>query len=288
MGKRIKVNDFQVQVGRDDHMLNVYAVFKEEKRGDLFVIYTDNYDENKNKLHYGSVHMKPDTLVVIDVRGKEEVIKEFTWKLLNDREQEGFNIIDIKEFERVEIVSSNELIVKSEVISKLADKTIQEEEKKEEVVVKEKKSSRILFRGFGLALCVVIAFCIVNKDMITGKNIKYDCKNVYLDQEIGTNREDIEYLAFDFNNNLTMRTITTKIIFDDEVKYQDYVSVATYYNINSKFNEEDPKYVTDDVNKTVSIVEEVVLNENYNGKKNMDELLKELTEKNYQCTKVSE
>lgn len=290
MGKRLRVSEFDMQVGKDDHELSVYAVFKEEKRGDVLAIYSDNKDENKDILHYASVHMKNDTIVFIDVKNKEEIVKEFTWKLLNDKENEGFVIIDIKDYSKAEIVSSNELLVKSEVISKLYEKTIPkvELEQTNNEKVKEKKSSRILFRGFSLAICVVIAFCVVNKDLIMGKNLKYTCVNAYLDTEVGTNKEDIESLAFNYDNKLTSRVITTKYIFSDETKYKDYVNIGTYYNIKPKFSTSTPKYVEDEANKTFSIVEEVILDAYYNGKNTKDELLKELTDNNYQCTKVSE
>ena len=70
MGKTLTVTEFDLKFGKDDHKIDVYAVFREVKRGDLFAIYSDRNDENKAILHYGSVHMKNDTLVFIDINNK--------------------------------------------------------------------------------------------------------------------------------------------------------------------------------------------------------------------------
>ena len=75
MGKTLKVTELDFKFGSDDHLLDVYAIFKEEKRSDVLAIYSDLKDENKAKLYYASVHLKEDAIVFIDIKDKEEVVK---------------------------------------------------------------------------------------------------------------------------------------------------------------------------------------------------------------------
>lgn len=291
MGKSLTVTEFDLKFGQDNHILDVYAVFKEEKRGDVLAIYSDHLDTNKDILHYASVHIKQNSLVFIDIKAKEDIVKEFTWKMLNDKETEGFKLIDISKYEKVEIVSSNELVVKSEVINKLYNKTIpkvEEKVKTKKVKKKMSSSSKILLTGFTLAFLTIITFFIVNKDILLGTNIKYVCTNSYLDTEVGSTKEEIQNLTFNLNNELTTRTIITKYAFDDIDEYHDYVNLGTYYKQDPIFRKSSFRYEKDDTNREFNIIEDVLLDEYYNGKNKKDELLEELINNNYQCVDVSE
>lgn len=292
MGKSLTVTEFDLKFGQDNHILDVYAVFKEEKRGDILAIYSDRFDTNKDILHYASVHIKQNSLVFIDVKNKEDIVKEFTWKMLNDKESEGFKLIDISKYEKAEIVSSNELVVKSEVIAKLYNKTIPKLEEKVKIKKAKKKmmssSSKILLTGFTLAFLTIVTFFVVNKDILLGTNIKYVCTNSYLDTEVGSTKEEIQNLTFNLNNELTSRSIITKYVFDDIDEYNNYVNLGTYYKQDPIFRKSSFRYEKDDTNKEFNIIEDVLLDEYYNGKNKKKELLEELINNNYQCVDVSE
>lgn len=292
MGKSLLVSEFDLKFGQDDHLLDVYAVFKEDKRGDVLAIYSDKKDSNKDILHYASVHMKDNTLVFIDIKNKEDIVKEFTWKLLNNKENDGFKIIDISKYKKAEIVSSNQLVVKSEVITKLLDKTIPKQNEDNKKKKKQKKkmqtSSKILLTGISLALCVVVVFLVINKDILLGTNIKYTCTNSYLDTEVGSNKEEIQNFSFNLKNELTSRTIIIKYTFDNEEEYKNYVNVGTYYKQDAVFRGSSFRYEQDDNNKIFSIIEDVLLDDYYTGKIIKDDILKEMTNNNFQCIDVSE
>lgn len=292
MGKSLLVSEFDLKFGQDDHLLDVYAVFKEDKRGDVLAIYSDRKDSNKDILHYASVHMKDNTLVFIDIKNKEDIVKEFTWKLLNNKENDGFKIIDISKYKKAEIVSSNQLVVKSEVITKLLDKTIPKQNEDNKKKKKQKKkmqtSSKILLTGISLALCVVVVFLVINKDILLGTNIKYTCINSYLDTEVGSNKEEIQNFSFNLKNELTSRTIITKYVFDNEEEYKNYINIGTYYRQDPVFRGSSFRYEHDDNSKTFSIIEDVLLGDYYTGKIIKDDILKEMTNNNFQCIDVSE
>lgn len=291
MGKTLRVKEFDLKFGDNDHLVDVYAVFKEEKRGDVLVIYSDRRDDNKSILHYASVHLKEDGLVFIDIRDKEEIIKEFTWKLLNNRYNEGFLLFNISKYNVVEIVSSNTIMVKEEVIKILYEKCIPKPEDKE-VVKKQKKkmnsSVKILLTGFSLVFLVIVAFLITNMDLIKGTSIKYRCLNSYLDTEVGSNKQEIQELTFNVKNELTTRKIITKYKFNDYDEYKEYDNAGTYFKFENKFMGSSVEYERDNDNYTFSIIEYVVLDKYYNGKITKDELIEELTNDNYECQDVSE
>lgn len=291
MGKTIKVSEFDLKFGQDDHKVDVYAVFKEKNRSDILAIYSDRNDSDKDTLHYASVHLKNDALVFIDVKDKSEIVKEYTWKLLNSKENENFETIDISKYEKVEIVSSNELLVKSEVIKKLFDLTIPKEESKHEkkkVKNKMSSSSKILLTGFSLAILVAISFVVINKDLILGTNIKYTCTNSYLDTTLGSNKQEIEYLTFNFNDELTTRTMIIRYTFDNKEDYDDYVNEGVYYKYEPTFEKSKVEYKKDDSKFSFDIIEEVVIDEFYNGDNTKDKLINNLTNNNYHCVDVSE
>ena len=50
MGKSLLVSEFDLKFGQDDHLLDVYAVFKEDKRGDVLAIYSDRKDSFSKKI----------------------------------------------------------------------------------------------------------------------------------------------------------------------------------------------------------------------------------------------
>lgn len=290
MGKTLTVTEFDLQFGKDDHKIDVYAVFKEEKRGEVLAIYSDRNDENKAILHYGSVHMKDQTIVFIDIKNKEEIIKEFTWKLLNKRENEGFQVYDISNYTKAEIVSSNQLLIKPQVIKTLYDMNVPKEIKNN--TKKKKKgmssSSKILFTGFSLAFLVTLAFLFFNKDLLLGTSIKFVCTNSYLDADIGSTKEMEQSMTFNIKNELTSRIITTRYKFNNKEEYQEYVNIGAYFKDDPIFMNSSLQYEHDDVNLIFSKVESVLIDELYNGKNTKDELIKELEEQNYQCVDVSE
>lgn len=290
MGKTLRVVEFDLKFGKDDHMIDVYAVFKEEKRGDVLAIYSDRNDDNKSILHYASVHLKEEGIVFIDIKDKEETIKEFTWKLLNNKQNEGFKIFNIEKYNKVEIVSSNSILVKPEVIKILYDKTIPKPVKQE--IKKEKKkmnsSTKILLTGFSLVFLVILAFLITNKELLMGTGIKYSCINSYLDTEVGSTKQEIQELTFSVKNELTTRTIITKYKFNDYNEYKEYYNTGTYYNIKPVFMNSQMDYSPDEQNYILSVIEYVTLDKYYNGKSTKDELLEELQNNNYECQDVSE
>lgn len=283
MGKTLVVKEFDLKFGQDDHKVDVFAVFKEEKRGDIIAIYCDRLDENKDALHYASAHLDKDSLVFIDTKNKSEIVKEFTWKLLNKKENEGFELVDISKYDKVQIVSSEKLILKSEVIKYLYDTFIPKEADKYVKKSRISSSTKILMGGIFIALLVVGAFVVVNHDFVLGINARYTCTNSYLDEATGANKQEIEDLTFDFSDNILSRNIVIRYTFDQKEAFDKYIEDGTYYQYQPVFVSSSMFYEEDNDNLSVDIIEEVKVDEYYTGIINKDELINELTQNGYHC-----
>ena len=132
IGKKIKVNDYNFSYGQETVYLNVYGAFKNTKSGNKYTIYS--YDNNNNKLYYGSYFQRGKTAVImISKDNSKEIIKEFIESILTQKQNEKFEILPLEEINSVEII--DELIYDEPIdISMLHEMTIPKLKVKEEDV----------------------------------------------------------------------------------------------------------------------------------------------------------
>ena len=145
-GKKLKVIELNKSIDAKEHILEVYAVFKDVKYGNTYAIYKDTFDSTNDILHYASSHFKENTLVLLDIKNTEyvlELVKEFVWDLINGKENFKFEIINIDKIEKAEVISSNNIEVKDEVLITLKEKCIPKaKEEIEELLPKKMSSSK--------------------------------------------------------------------------------------------------------------------------------------------------
>ena len=92
-GKVIRLNDFKFTFGQETVYLNVFAVFKNKKSGNKYIIYS--YDNKK--LYSGSAFIKNNEIVVMISKSEEDdVIKDFTNKLANEEDDDNYEIISLR------------------------------------------------------------------------------------------------------------------------------------------------------------------------------------------------
>ena len=73
-GKVIKLNDYNFNFGQETIFLNVFAVFKNIKNGNKYIIYS--YDNKK--LYCGSAFVKNNEIIVMISKGEnDDDIKKF-------------------------------------------------------------------------------------------------------------------------------------------------------------------------------------------------------------------
>ena len=134
-GKTLKVVEYNLTFGSNTRTVNVFSFFKYKNNGNLYVIYTDT-NTKYELLYYGIGHQKNTSLLTMSCKIEEqEIIKEFIYKLTNNESLENFEIYNLENITDIEIVSSNKLEVKPEVLYQLTELLIPKKEIIEEYKV---------------------------------------------------------------------------------------------------------------------------------------------------------
>lgn len=287
-GKELKVIEINRQIENKVHTLSVYAVFKDLKYGNVYTIFKDNEIDKKDTLYYASSHFKKDILVVLnvkDINKVEELVKEFTWNIVNNKENTNFEMIDLKDIEKAEIISYNTLLVKEEVIKTLDDKLIPKKEDKSLAYESLFSSStRILIRGFTLVIMVVVAFFIVNRDVFEEPRKKVHCTFNDKEESLNANMsiEDDLYFGIE-SNNLYERKRKITYTFSDIETYNEYVKLGLYYKYEPIVSGSKLKYEYDESKKIFIIYEDMTTNEDYFEPTKYDEVLDRMEYYKYKC-----
>jgi len=294
MGKVLKVLELNKQIETKEHLLEVYAVFKDLKYGNTYAIYKDNNDITNDTLHYASSHFKENILVLLDIKDKERVenlVKEFTWNLVNNKENNNFSVFDISKLEKAEIISSNNIKVRDEVLKILNEKTIPKKvDKKVLQNTTSKKissSSKILLSGFSLAFLIIIVFFVLNgKEIFTPVTIDVLCVKTEYNNVLYANVSIKDKFVFNTNNDLIERYITNTYNFDNTESYNEYKRLGLYYKYEPVVKSSTLTYTNDDVNNIFVINDNMTTEKEYFEPTNYDEVLSFMKAKNYECNQV--
>ena len=292
-GKELKVIDLEKKIDKEIHTLYVYAVFKDLKYGNIYAIYKDNNDITNDVLHYAGTHFKGDTLVLLNVKEVnkvEEMVKEFTWNIYNDKENTNYEMLDISSLNRAEIISSNTITVKDEVINTLTKKLIPKK-KDDPSLLKPliSSSTKILIRGFSLALLVVVIFYFVNKDeLFKEETITVICNKKDVLEDINASEDRNDTFIFNSEKKLLTRTVNIKYTFNDSNSYTEYKQLGLYYKYEPLVSSSEIEYVNDDVNNTFTIIEHAKTETEYFEPTNYDEVLERMAYYTYKCNVVEE
>lgn len=255
-GKVLKVVQYNLQFGAADRYVDVFGCFKYKPNGNMYLIYADVSGNSKyNVIYYGSAHIKEKSLLCMKCRAEKEieVIKEYIFKVTNHQELDHFEMISLDEVEEIEIIASDNLEIKSEIISSLCDISLpKKEEKREEVPLSSKKKKKS-FRKFifiFLFLIIVVsgAYYVINsfpKDTIAKKII---CEKEYQHNILEASVEEVN--TYNFNVHDTLQSVDTVMTYQfEEDEYQDFIMKGTYYkylpdeNQNGSFKQDDENYM---------------------------------------------
>ena len=110
-GKILKISSNDLYGNTDDRLVAVYACFTQKKYMNKYIIFSIYGENDKNKLYYGSIHLKTNSLVVFSVRDEEiNYIKPFIDEYLNGSINEmEYELIDLDKIEKIELISYNSL-----------------------------------------------------------------------------------------------------------------------------------------------------------------------------------
>ena len=286
-GKVLKVVEYDLTFGKDARMVNVFSVFRFRKNNGLYVIYAD-VDTQYNVVNYGGSHIKGNT--VLSIGGKpndDEIIKEYIFKIINGEKLDDFEVISLDSIEGIEIISSNHLELKTDVIQQLIDKTIPKKEVIEEEVkkpVKKKKKGKLL-----IILLLLIAIgggayyflpnYLSNNDKVSKV---VDCTLTSSNQSLNASVEEKRTLNFDYKD--VLKSIDTTIIFhfNSEKDYEDFINRGTMY----KYMPEDETkggFKQDAGNNIFTIMKKEEVDSNYTNAVNYEEVILENKREGYTC-----
>ena len=293
-GKELKVIELNKSIDTKEHILEVYAVFKDVKYGNIYAIFKDQYDVTNDILHYASSHFKENTLVLLDIKNKEyveEIVNEFAWDLVNNKVNPKFEIIDTTNVNKAELISSNSIKVRDEVLITLRDKTIPKTKKElEQLQPKQMSSSKkILVIGFSLAFLVVVAFFIINRDIFEPITYTLKCVKTEVDNNLNANISTTDNFIFTEEDNMLLkRNIIIKYTFNDKEDYNEYKKYGLYYKIEPVVSSAIMTYNGNDFDNTFTITEDMTTEKEYFEPTNYDEVLERMEYYDYTCSIVEE
>lgn len=107
-GKILKVLNNDLYGGTDDREVVLFAAFIHKKYMNKYAIFAFNNELDKNKLNFGSIHIKEKSLVTFKIKSNdEEIINSFLTEY-ESNELEEFELIDIDNLSKIELVGYNE------------------------------------------------------------------------------------------------------------------------------------------------------------------------------------
>lgn len=289
-GKTLKVVEYNLTFGNTERLVNVFGCFKYLPNNNLYLIYTD-IDTKYNIIYYGSAHLKNNSILSMNCKEEEqEIIKEYIFKVTSQDSLENFDNISLESVEGIEIISSQKLEVKPEIITSLVDLTIPKPAApKEEVTTPAKppKKSSKKFLIIILLLVLLVGGFYYSK---TSSNIRevaikhINCSKTYqhntLDATVTVDS------TFTFNNQDSLTSIKTVTLyqFNTATAYQDFINKGTIY----KYMPDDPDieggFTQDDAANSFSIITTEKIDTDYNKPTAYEEVLSTYKSDNYSCS----
>jgi len=285
-GLEILVTNSDLVLKQEERLVKLFVIFKDKKYGTKYIIFSDNMTK---ELCYGSPLVNGNKMVIMKFKNIKdaEMVKEFVWNYLNDKQVSNFEIIEVPKIDKLEIIDNNTLDVKEEYLKKLDDIFFKKEnivEKTEEVRTVRKSSKASLLFTILLLLVGVGGFIYLknNPELIYGKEIYVECKTDYSIEEISSSVNEIVTLTFNNSQVLKKHEKEITYLFIDNDKYYDFKEKNLQYKYlkdsgNEKFIDEDLSY---------KLFVDYKLNNEYLLPKGYDELFDYYKNNGYSCNNI--
>jgi len=290
-GKTLGVVEYNLTFGTDTRMVNVFSCFKYKKNNNLYVIYADVATKYEI-VHYGGSHIKGNVILSMSNRQDEvEIIKEFIYKVINNEDLSDFEQIDLTEATGIEIISSNNLEVKLDVIRKLEEITIpkpqvMEEEKVKEIPkeknvgTKKKKNKNLII----ILLVIIIVggggYFYLSTRLSSTISKKIICTKESEVSELNATLNEVNTYNFINNNALNSIDTTNTYKFNTEDDYQDFTHRGVYYKY---IPTDDSTPSWDNATYTFKVTYKEVVDSAYNKPKQYEEVINYYSNKGYSC-----
>ena len=275
-GKILKVSANDVYGKVDERIAVVFACFEHTKYMNNYVIFSFLGEYDKNKLCYGSIHMKKDSVVIFSVKDN---VRQYIDEFINEYENnkiDNYKILDISDKEKVEIVSYNEMDYNK--LQLLDEMSIVREVVQEEVIVKEKQP---IFLYVMLVILILFAggltLLYFKPELFAVKYKQLVCTNNLYDNDIELTYDIEKDVKFDKND---------KVYSIDVVRYYTFLDSNSYYDFkdNNKYMEyfnkgEGYKFIDDSLQFRVIYQESSVIDD-------YDEMKTYLNREGFSCKEV--
>ena len=226
-GVSIKVTNNDLVIKEEDRIAKLYVIFKDKKYGTKYIIYTEN---NGNILYFGSPLVSDKKLVIMKFKEEKdtELVKQFLWSYLNNGDITNFEVFEIPEIDKLQIIDANSLEVKDEYINKLNDIFFKKEEIKDENKPKKKLSLIPLLVLLVIGIIGFVGYVYYQNnterilELIYGKNIYLECKKSYSNKELDTTVNENIFLTFSNSQVLKKHEREINYKFKDNSSYYDF------------------------------------------------------------------
>jgi len=284
-GLKISVTNSDLVLKQEERLIKLFVIFKDNKYGTKYIIFTDSASR---ELYYGSPLINNNKMIIMKFKDikDEEMVKEFVWNYLNDKSTSNFEIIEIPQIDKLEIIDNNTLEVKDEYIEKLDNIFFKEEtlEVQEEVKVKPKKSKGPILFALILILAGVGGFLYLknNPELIYGKDIFVECRINYDIKELESSVNEIVTLTF--NNSQVLKKHEKEITysFDNNDKYYEFKEK----NLNYQYVKESGAEKFIDEELTYKLFVDYNLGKDYTLPRDYDELYDYYKNNDYSCNNI--
>jgi len=279
IGKKLRVNDYKLTYGQETLYINMYGAFKYNKNGNKYAIYSY---ENKNKLNYGSFFQRgKETVIMTSKEDPKDIIKDFVTSILNNEENEKFEIIPLNEIETVQIIDEHTNNIEVDLI-KLNELTMPKPVVEIEDPTKNKKPISIAALFFTIFILVVIAFFFVNPEVIIGKDRNYSCTKNYTHQKLPASVSEEILLTFNGKGNVTNIDVTADYKFTDIAYYGEFKDKSYFY----QYMEEGDSYKLIDEEYTYRVFSNIEPTDDNFLPSKESELISYYEQNNYTCKVV--
>lgn len=268
-GKELRISSNDLYGNVDDRIVRVYACFEHSKYMNNYIVFS--FGTDNNKLCYGSVHLKENSLVIFSVKNDvEKYILEFTNQYINDK-LDDFKIISLNNINKVELVSYNE--TEFDKLLLLDEKAIPKVIVKEEV--KESKPVFLYLVVFVLILLALgLTLLYFKPELFAIKYKGLECTNKLYDNEMTLYYDIEKTIMFDKDDKVEKIDVVRIYNFLDNGSYLEFKNRDDH---NKYFNNgEGYKYIDEEFKFKVFYKEDSVIDD-------YDEMLTYLKREGFSC-----
>lgn len=275
-GKILKISSNDLYGNVDDRKVAVFAAFTHVKYMNRYVIFSFLDEYNKKKLYFGSLHLKDKSIVVFSIKDNNmiNVVNKFINDYINNKVEENeYQIIDISNMEKIELVSYNDMDFENLLIlDKMSIK------KKNDVLEENVKRGKPIIL-YILVLIIIgmvgwLTYSYFNPDAFKVELKKLDCTMSNYNKQVELNYESNIIVKFNKDNKFSSMEKIDIYKFNNEEEY----SLFRENNRENELSTTNGGYKYDDDKLELRIISnDNLIIENY------DEVFQYLKSEGYSC-----